>query len=356
MSCNKCSEVFELINSQSKLYWMSEIEEMTNKGKLFLTNLGMKVFENGGVHYIELENTKKFFEKNIELIKASFNAHECESVRIYVQNEGEEFNFQSVLGAKTLQRYINLIEDSEFFDIINNSSLTSYFQPIIKADDRSIYGYEALVRGVKDNGELMFPDVLFEKSERNDLNFKLDRMCRETALKTAAVKKIKQKVFINFLPTAIYDPAFCLSSTLKWAKQLEFDLKNIVFEVVETESVKDKSHLLNILEYYKKQGFSIALDDVGEGYSSLNMLVNIHPDIIKVDRNIIQNIDKEPIKQSTYKALFNLAKENSISILAEGVETAEELAMVESIGVDYIQGYYFGKPSPEPLRKIKKSI
>lgn len=355
MPCNKCNDVFELYSTSSKLYWMSEIEELNRKGKLFLTNLGMEVYENGGIHFIELENTKKFFKTHHELIKENFTEHECESIRLYVQSEGDSFNFHSILGAKTLQRYINLIEDREFFDILNSGSLTSYFQPIIKADDRSIYGYEALIRGVKENGELMFPDVLFAKSERNDLNFRLDRMCRESALKTAAVKKIKQKVFINFLPTAIYDPAFCLSSTVKWAKQLEFDLSNIVFEVVETESVKDKSHLLNILEYYKKEGFAIALDDVGEGYSSLNMLVNIHPDIIKVDRNIIQDIDTKPIKQSTYRALYNLAKENGISVLAEGVETAGELAMIESIGVDYIQGYYFGKPTAEPLRKIKKA-
>ena len=86
------------------------------------------------------------------------------------------------------------------------------------------------------------------------------------------------------------------------------------------------------------------------------MLVDIHPDIIKVDRNIIQNIDSDTLKQSTYRALYTLAKENDISVLAEGVETAEELAMIESIGVDYIQGYYFGKPQAEPLRKINHAI
>ena len=111
---------------------------------------------------------------------------------------------------------------------------------------------------------------------------------------------------------------------------------------MESESVKDKTHLLKILDFYKKEGFSIALGDVGEGYSSLNMLVNIRPDIIKVDRNIITNIDTDKLKQSTYRALYNLAK--------------EELEMIESIGVDYIQGYYFGKPNAEPLRKIREGI
>ncbi len=356
MQCSKCNDVFELQTKPAKLYWMSEIEELQEKGEQFLASLGFSTQLHSGVSFIELENTKRFFVENFHAIVKHFTKQECEAIRLHIQNEGESFSFHSVLGAKTLQRYLNLIEDASFFDIINNASLTSYFQPIIKADDRTIYGYEALIRGVKEDGTLMFPDVLFEKSERNDLNFKLDRMCRESALKTAATKKIKQKVFINFLPTSVYDPEFCLRSTVKWAKQLEFDPKNIIFEVVETESVKDKAHLIKILDFYKKEGFSIALDDVGEGYSSLNMLVDIHPDIIKVDRNIITNIDKDKLKQSTYKALCTLARENGIAVLAEGVETKEELATIEDIGVDFVQGYYFGKPNAEPLRKISRSI
>jgi len=352
MSCNKCNEVFRLESSAAKLYWMSEVDELTQKSKIFLKKLGFEVYENGGINYIELPDAKLFFEENIDAILNTFNSLESEDIRLHIQNKGTEFNFTSILGAKTLQRYTNLIEDKEFFDIVQNKSLTSYFQPIIKADDRSIYGYEALIRGVKANGELVFPDVLFEKSTRNDLNFKLDRLCRESALKTAAVKQITQKVFINFIPTAIYDPEFCLSSTVKWAKQLEFDPKNIIFEVVETEAVKDKEHLSNILKFYQKQGFEIALDDVGEGYSSLNMLIKLRPNIIKIDRNIIQDIHKDELKQSTYRALYNLAKENGIKVLAEGVESSFELEAIESIGVDLIQGYYFGRPSAEPLRKL----
>jgi EAL domain-containing protein (putative c-di-GMP-specific phosphodiesterase class I) len=110
--------------------------------------------------------------------------------------------------------------------------------------------------------------------------------------------------------------------------------------------------LHNILKYYRDQGFSIALDDVGEGYSGLNMLISLKPDIIKVDRNIIMNIDKDEFKQSTYKALYNLAKEHGIKVLAEGVESTFEEQMIRSIGVDYMQGYLFGKPQAEPVRKL----
>ncbi len=181
MQCNKCQELFELKSASAKLYWMSEIDELNSKADVFISELGYDSLESNGISYIELENVKSFFVNN--------------AIRLHVQYEGDFFTFQSILGAKTLKRYLNLIEDNVFFDIINNSSLTSYFQPIVNAKDRTIYGYEALIRGVKDDGSLMFPDVLFEKSERNDLNFKLDRMCRESALKTAATKKIKQKIF-----------------------------------------------------------------------------------------------------------------------------------------------------------------
>ncbi|MCV6607070.1 MAG: EAL domain-containing protein [Campylobacterales bacterium] len=296
--------------------------------------------------------SKIFFKNNLENFNSFFNNLERESIKIYIESENSGFNYQSIISAKPFQRYLNLLEDKEFFDIINNESLTSHFQPIIESKSGTIHGYEALIRGVKPDGSLLYPDLLFEKSKRNDLNFKLDRLCRESALKTAAVKKISQKVFINFIPTSIYDPEFCLKSTVKWAEQLEFDPKNIIFEVVETESVKDQKHLKNILDYYRGQGFQVALDDVGEGHSNLNTLIELKPDIIKVDRNIISNIHRDELKLSVYKALYNIAKENNIEVLAEGVETKEELEKIKEIGADYYQGYYFSKPLSEPVRKI----
>lgn len=353
MSCNKCREKFLLEDKASKIYILSEFSELIEKTLKFLTKLGIKFVHEQGLLTIEVDNTKQFFHENIDAFNVTFNTLEKNDIKIYIEDGTVAFTYQSVLLAKPLQRYINLLEDKEFFDIINNESLTSHFQPIINMKNNTIYGYETLIRGVKDDGTFIYPDVLFEKSKRNDLNFKLDRLCRESSLKTAATKKVHQKVFINFIPTSIYDPEFCLASTEKWAKQLEFDPSQIVFEVVETESVEDQKHLKSILEFYRSKGYKIALDDVGEGYSSLNMIIQLQPDIIKIDRNIIEGIDKNELKQSVYKALYTLSKENNIEVLAEGVETLYELEMIKSLGVDYVQGYYFARPSSEPIRKIK---
>lgn len=182
--------------------------------------------------------------------------------------------------------------------------------------------------------------------------FYLDRACRETSLKTAAVKNIKNKVFINFIPTAIYDPEHCLQSTVKWAKQLEIDPKNIIFEVIETEHVEDVEHLSKILTFYKSQGYMVALDDVGSGYSSLNMIARLKPDIVKIDREIIDGIDTNPANQSVFKAIISLAKESGIIVLAEGAERAEEVAYCAANGANLAQGYYFGRPNAEPIRRL----
>lgn len=352
MSCTKCNEVFDLKNQKGIVHFLSDVDELIRKSELFLNKLSLECEKINGILSVRTPSVRNFFYENLDAFKTHFNELERETIKIFFSFESTSLNIQSILGAKTMQRYINLFDDQDFFDIINNESLTSHFQPIIDIKNNQIYGYETLARGVKEDGSLMYPDQLFAKSKRNDQNFKLDRLCRESALKTAATKKVHQKVFINFIPTSIYDPEFCLKSTEKWAKQLEFDPSQIVFEVVETELVKDQLHLKSILEYYREKGFKIALDDVGEGYSSLNMLIELKPDIIKIDRNIISGIDQNKLKQSVYKALYNLSKEQEITVLAEGVETAYELEMLKNIGVDLAQGYYFARPTAEPIRKI----
>lgn len=96
----------------------------------------------------------------------------------------------------------------------------------------------------------------------------------------------------------------------------------------------------------------VALDDVGSGYSSLNMIAKLLPDIVKIDREIIDHIDTNIVNQSIFRAIVQIAKESNILVLAEGIERAEEAAFCTREGADLAQGYYFGKPSAEPIRKL----
>lgn len=240
----------------------------------------------------------------------------------------------------------------ELIEVLEKKSLVVHFQPIIQVKDQQLYAHEALIRGIRDDGSLIPPNTLFSQAKDAELLFNLDRLARESIMHTASKLGYTNRLFINFLPSAIYNPENCLSTTMALAERYGFDPNNLIFEVVETEQIDDIDHLRNILDYYRAKGFKTALDDMGSGYSSLNLLASLAPNIVKIDRELITNIHKEPIKQAIVGGILAMAQKSAIMTLAEGVETAEEWQYIQQLGIDLVQGYYFGRPAAEPVDQI----
>lgn len=349
--CIKCKTLPTFDDSSSKLIISFEVIELANKFSLFLKSENISFSKIDNLTFT-IESISLFSFLSLIIYKNIFSKHEKEAIYILSLKENEEFSFSKIKDVKSLEKYKNELEAKELSSLLEKGGLTTHFQAIIDIENKQIYGYETLARGVNEDGSLVFPDKLFNWAKNANMLFYLDRACRESSLKTAAIKNIRAKVFINFIPTSIYDPKHCLQSTVKWANSLEFDPKNIIFEVVESENIEDINHLKNILDFYKSKGFMVALDDVGSGYSSLNMIVQLLPDIVKIDREIIKDIDKNIANQSVFQAIIDIAKKNSITVLAEGIETKEEFLYVKNSGASLAQGYYFAKPQAEPIRKI----
>lgn len=150
------------------------------------------------------------------------------------------------------------------------------------------------------------------------------------------------------MPTTIYRPEFCLRTTFAAVNEYQLRTDQIVFEVVESESIHDVKHLNHILNYYRENGFRVALDDLGAGYSSLNLLHALRPDFVKLDMDLVRNIDQDPYKALVCRALLDLANDLGIPSIAEGVETVGEWQCIKEFGATYIQGYLFAKPGQEP--------
>ena len=351
MSCIKCQTLPNLENKQGTLLVSCTVSELADKMIDYLDQQKIAYeSEDTQTLWVKVDGFLDLFES---MCKTHFlTKMERQGINLLFLENGEIFTASKISKMKTLQQYKDLIGAKKLKEIITLGTLTTHFQPIVDVKSNVMYGYESLARAVDEDGSLIYPDQLFRWAEEGDMLFFLDRACRETSLKTAAVKNIRSKVFINFVPTSIYDPAHCLQSTVKWAKQLNFDPKNVIFEVTETEHVEDLDHLKKILDYYKSEGFMVALDDVGSGYSSLNMIAKLLPDIVKVDRAIIDYIDTNQANQSIFKAIIQIARENNILVLAEGIERVEELEFCAREGADLAQGYYFGKPLAEPKRKL----
>lgn len=221
------------------------------------------------------------------------------------------------------------------------------YQPIVRLSNRSIYAHEALVRGP--DGESA-ASVLAQVNEDNRYQF--DQACRVKAVAGAARLRMQEFLSINFLPNAVYQPAACIRTTLEAAKRYNFPIEQIIFEVIEGEKVEDRPHLVNIFREYHLFGFQTAIDDFGAGYAGLNLLAEYQPDIVKIDMDLVRDVDTHQPRQIIIKAITSMCQELGIQVLAEGVETRAERDFLTSLGIDLMQGYWFCKPVFQGLGTI----
>lgn len=347
MSC-QCKSDIKTPHS-AKLYISSDTEYLSEKIKNIIENLNLsfKPYNN----YLEI-TTDNFndFVKSFSL--NNFTEIEKENINILPLDINEEINFSSFSKIKSLKKWMDILSSSSIIKMINENKFTIYFQPIVDLKNKDIFGYECLTRAFDDDGKIVSPIEIFDFAKRNDMIFKLDNQARKNAVRTSALKNIKNKIFINFIPTSIYDPANCLKETIKIISELNIKPEQIIFEVVETEKIDNIEHLKKVMDFYRKEGFLTALDDLASGYSSLNMFVYLNPDYIKIDQNIIRNIHQNQLNQSIFKALVQIAKDTNTKILAEGIETKEELDFVSEFDIDLAQGYYFSKPMADPPKVL----
>jgi len=228
---------------------------------------------------------------------------------------------------------------------------TMAFQPIIRCSTQQVFAYEALVRGPQNQS------AYYVISQVNDDNrYRFDQLCRVKAIALAAKLNINSKVSINFLPNAVYRPERCIRTTLEAAKAYNFPIENIMFEFTEVEQVQHNDHIKHIVECYQNLGFTTAIDDFGSGYSGLNLLAGFQTDIIKLDMELIRDIDKNPVKQVIVRNCMSMFDELNITVLAEGIETQAELNYLRGVGVDLMQGYLFAKPGFESLPEVNFSV
>lgn len=238
-------------------------------------------------------------------------------------------------------------------DVLSEERLTSHFQPIVPARSTGeIYAQEALLRGLDEEGDLIPPSSIFGAARECGMLFQTDLAARRTAIREAVSHGLGANLFINFTPTSVYDPVFCLRSTVAAVDEAGLPHENVTFEVTESEDVGDPGHLSNIVRYYRERGFRIALDDLGSGYSSLNLIHRLRPDFVKLDVGLIRDVDNDPYKAVIARKLLELARGLGIRTIAEGIETPEELSWVQSAGADLVQGYLIAKPASPPVHNL----
>ncbi|MDP3895445.1 MAG: EAL domain-containing protein [Mesorhizobium sp.] len=228
---------------------------------------------------------------------------------------------------------------------------TMAFQPIVDVVAGRVWGYEALVRGMQGQpaGEIL---ALVDGTNR----YAFDQACRVKAIDLASTLFPADgdcMLSINFMPNAVYEPSACIRATLAAARRTGFDTRRLMFEFTEDERISDTAHLENIINAYRRLGFTTALDDFGAGYAGLALLAKFQPDLIKLDMELIRGIATSPARQAIVASLAGLARQLDIQVIAEGVETEAELTVLRSAGLRLFQGYLFARPSLARLPELE---
>ncbi|KJS15277.1 MAG: hypothetical protein VR69_14290 [Peptococcaceae bacterium BRH_c4b] len=246
-----------------------------------------------------------------------------------------------------MQSTDHINDSNKIYSVIKDENIIVHFQPLISVKKRKVIGLEALCRGIDaDSGEMIPPGMLFDDARREGMIIELDRLCRKKALeKYAEIHAINTDIllFLNF-DTSIIDMGVVGSGNLiKMVSELNINPSNVVIEIVESK-VNDVPALKEFIIRYKDYGFLIALDDVGAGHSNLDRISLVRPDILKIDRLLLGDLDKKYYKQETFKSLVNLSKKIGALVVAEGVESEEEAICALELGADMLQGFYFARP------------
>lgn len=274
---------------------------------------------------------------------------ELRETRVLFLRNAVQPQLQNFSDITSLQQFIQLGQSDWLIDMMATERFTTHFQPIVFIEDTSrIYGYESLLRGLDTNGSLVMPGAILKQATEAEMLPQLDRIARLSAIAHASQHQFEGRIFINFIPTALYDPVSCLRSTVDAIDKAGIAHGRVVFEVVETDTPQDLDHLKLVLKHYRDAGFLVALDDLGAGYSSLNLLHQLRPDFIKLDMALIRNVHQDPYKASITQKLLEIAQTLNVQTVAEGIECVEELHWLQERGATFAQGYLIAKPSAVP--------
>ena len=236
----------------------------------------------------------------------------------------------------------------EYRSILSESRVRVVYQPILDFSSGQPLGWEALSRGPAQSA-FESPVFLFDFAEESGTLFELEKVCRQKAIAHCTPLGRGQKLFLNIHPQTLIDPDFTPGETRRILEGIGLEPDNVVFEITERHSIKDFSLFHKTLTHYRSQGFMVAVDDVGTGYSGLWSIAQIRPDFIKIDMSLVQGIDRDPIKRSLLETFVTFADKIGSKIIAEGIETETVFSSLLSMGVHFGQGYFFARPEyPKP--------
>lgn len=240
-------------------------------------------------------------------------------------------------------------------EILERRQLSALFQPIINMQSGSIVGYEGLIRGPSDS-PLHSPLNLFKVARANNLTVEVEHMCRRVVLERFAELKLPGKLFLNVSPECLLQPEVRHGETLGYIQEVGINPDRVIIELTESQPTYDYELLREAVVHYRDMGFRIAIDDLGEGFSSLRLWSELRPEYVKIDMHFIQGINQDPVKLQFVRSIQEIAEKSGTIVIAEGIETQTELLLIRDLGISCGQGYHIARPHSNPPTTLSTDV
>lgn len=249
---------------------------------------------------------------------------------------GSNAAFSSVCGAR-----------NSLLAILEHRNLCAVFQPILDFSGENFVGFEGLIRGPA-GSPLHLPADLFSAAEQCGLSLEIEMLCRQIVLEAFAQQRLPGRLFLNISPSVLTHPSFKNGQTLEHMRLLGIKPDQVTIEITENQRTDDIKLMRDALLHYRSMGFMIALDDLGEGFSSLRLWSEFHPEFVKIDKHFVKNADSDPLKRQFLKSFQQIADSSGCLIIAEGIESEAEFQTIKNLGIALGQGYFISPPSATP--------
>lgn len=237
--------------------------------------------------------------------------------------------------------------------VLARRSLQAHYQPIVELKTGTVMGHESLIRGPA-NSPLHFPDALFAAARSEGLTVRLEQACLLEGLRSWASHAQGKRLFVNLSAQTLVAMVdrLSLSGVMQTLQEFAIAPSALVIEITEHENVADLPRLIKVGSDLRAVGLRFALDDFGDGRSSLRLWAELRPEIVKIDKYFVHDVHNDAVKVQTLKGLTRLAETFGTLLVAEGIETEAELTIVRDLGIDFGQGYFLGRPHPVPAMTI----
>jgi EAL domain-containing protein (putative c-di-GMP-specific phosphodiesterase class I) len=250
---------------------------------------------------------------------------------------------ESHVMAQHLRQAEVLLERDRLQELIVHERIVTAFQPILLLKDRTVLGFEALSRGAKGT-TLETADELFGAAERHGLMVELDRLCRIRALLSAGRVPSNARLFVNTLPATIRDPHFRGKPLIDFLGRAQVSPDRIVLEITEKLVIDNYAMFREAMQYFVDLGMSFAVDDVGAGYSGLELIARLNPHFLKIDMSLVRDVHTSVVNRAMVKAIVTLSRAIGATVIAEGIHIQDEASALEQLGVDFGQGFFLARP------------